>query len=132
KRQPMNCGDIQEIAPLWLSGELDPTRSAQVRAHLDGCAECVRSMREDEWLDERIRATLADNEPAAAQIQGVVRKRIAAERRARWLAATGVAAALLLSVFFGMPLLVRQQPGKLFVDAARDHQVEVMEHRPRR
>src|SRR5436305_10917316 len=31
-----------------------------------------------------------------------------------------------------MPLLVRQQPGKLFVDAARDHQAEVMEHRPRR
>jgi anti-sigma factor RsiW len=133
ERQPMNCSEIQDVATLWLSGELEEARSSQVRAHLEGCAGCARAMAEDASLDVRIRKALGEEEPATQQIEGMVLRRIASERRRRWLLAGGIAAAVLLSLVFGAPLFVKQQqPRKLFMDAARDHRLEVMEHQPRR
>ncbi|MDQ1469843.1 MAG: hypothetical protein QOJ99_1323 [Bryobacterales bacterium] len=128
----MNCSEVQEIAPRWLSGELEESLSAQVRVHLEECAECAHSLGEDASLDARIRKALLQEEPATARTEEIVLRRIASERHRRWLATGGVAAAMLVALIFGKPLVVRQEPGKLFVDAARDHRLEVMEHQPRR
>jgi anti-sigma factor RsiW len=128
----MNCSEVQEIAPLWLSGELEEVRSSQVRAHLEGCAGCARSIGEDASLDVRIRTALAEDGPASSRTERMVLRRITLERRWRWLVASGAAAVVLLGLIFGAPLVTKQQPEKLFLDAARDHRLEVMEHQPRR
>jgi anti-sigma factor RsiW len=128
----MNCRDIQEIAPLWLSGELEHAQIAEVLTHLENCAECARSLAEDTSLDARIRKAMGEEQPDSTRIVGIVRQRMDSQRRPRWLLAGGVAAAVLVAIGFGMPHFVPQQPGKLFVDAARDHRLEVMEHQPRR
>ena len=37
----MNCREIEEIAPLYLSGEMEEDRRAMFRAHLAQCRNCA-------------------------------------------------------------------------------------------
>ena len=54
-------------------------------------------------------------------------RRIAAERQRRWLVVGGIAAMLLI----GFQWQRHQLPDRLYADAARDHQLEVLDHQPR-
>ncbi|MDY7092304.1 MAG: zf-HC2 domain-containing protein [Acidobacteriota bacterium] len=42
----MRCHEIQALLSEWLDGELESSRTQDVAAHLDGCAECRRRLEE--------------------------------------------------------------------------------------
>ena len=91
----MNCGDIKELAPLWHSGELDSERGAEFDAHAGGCAACAAELREQETLDEHLRAIVAAEPANTRAIEERVRRRIARGKIQRW-AIPGLAAAAAL------------------------------------
>lgn len=131
----MNCRQMQELAPLWLSGELEGDQRADCNKHLRECAACDGLLREQALSDDRIRQALAAEDYPAAQTVQAVQHRIAAARHAqarRFQAVAGLAAALLTAVFTGYVWRTNQQSHRIFADAARDHRLEVTEHLPRR
>lgn len=133
----MNCADIDELAPLWHTGELETARREAFDAHVAACEGCAAEMREQRAVDERLRmaaaADAAGLSAAARDLEARVLRQIARERRGRWLlpaaaaAALAVAAALLLTVTHRNPA-----DPVLFRDAARDHTVEVIQQAQRR
>ncbi len=128
----MNCRDIADLEPLYLSGELaaeeDPARAAAVRAHLTVCETCARNIEKqmelDRVLSEGVRSEPIDN---SALDQGVL-ARIAATQRPRmmWIAATAAMAAIVALGVFGSQVLMMRPSTPLCTDAAKDHRDEVV------
>ena len=123
----MTCREIEELAPLYLSGELDEARRAVFHTHLQSCRDCRDEMDQQAALDARLRETVADL-PDATAVERAVRRRIALERSARYAA---IAAAVLVAVVLGYRAFRPQPVARLYADAALDHRLEVMEHQPR-
>ncbi len=46
----MDCMSVGKLLDLWLDGELDSARAAEVREHLDICPECAAKVREMQGL----------------------------------------------------------------------------------
>lgn len=125
----MNCNDVTELSSLYLGGELDAGRSAELAAHLEGCAECARNLEADAEMDARLRdAVLAENVDAR-DIDGEVRRKIGGvvRRRRLWMGA-GIAATVIFGVLAYRTLGVADP---LCADAALDHRQEVIEHERR-
>lgn len=126
----MNCREIEECAPLYLSGELDEGQRDLVRGHLAQCRNCASLINQKIALDVRLREAASDL-PDATAVGRSVRRRIGAER-ARRLALTGAMAAVLaLAAILGYRALRPEPVGRLYADAALDHRLEVIEHQPR-
>jgi anti-sigma factor RsiW len=132
----MNCGDINELGPLWHSGELDASRQCAFDAHVAVCPDCATEIR-DQWTnDARLRDAIAE-EPADTRAVGRrVMRRIARERLRRWLMPAMAAAAAVVATVF-LLTSQRQAPASpvfatIFADAARDHTVEIVKGAPRR
>jgi anti-sigma factor RsiW len=138
----MNCSDITEIAPLYISAELDARRASEFDAHLKTCPACMSELGAQARLDERFREALLADEVDVSRVNRRIRELIAAEsfRPAaavsqprsgrRWVtAAAGVAAAFLL-VAAGY-LVVPGHVARVYADAARDHQLEVVQRQAR-
>jgi anti-sigma factor RsiW len=123
----MNCADIEELAPLYLSGELEESQRTLFRAHLAQCRICASETDRQMALDARLRHAVSTELPDASVVARSVRGRIRAERTWRLAA---VAAAVLLAAFLGYRVL--RPVSRLYIDAALDHRLEVMEHQPRR
>ncbi len=64
----MNCADIQELLTSYLLSDLDPVRSANVRAHLQTCAACRASADELQATLLVLRAGLADTSSLPARL----------------------------------------------------------------
>lgn len=124
----MNCREIEEIAPLYLSGELEDDQRALFGAHLAQCRSCAAEMAGQVALDARVLDAVAEM-PDATAVQGSVRRRIARERGWRIVAA---AAAVVFAAFLGYRALRPVPVSRVYADAALDHRLEVMEHQPRR
>jgi anti-sigma factor RsiW len=137
----MNCSDITEIAPLYISAELDSLRAAEFDAHLKTCPACMSELEIQARLDDRFREALLTEKTDVSRVNRRIRELIAAEssgravpisrpRPRRWMAAAvGVAAAfLLLAAGY---LLVPGHVARVYADAAKDHQLEVVEQQPR-
>ncbi len=137
----MNCSDITEFAPLYISAELDSRRAGEFDAHLKSCPACMGELETQARLDERFREALLTEKIDVSRVNRRIRELIAAEssgpvaapslpRPRRWMAASmGIAAAFLL-LAAGYRLL----PGRVarvYADAGRDHQLEVVEQQPR-
>ncbi|HXO44189.1 MAG TPA: zf-HC2 domain-containing protein [Candidatus Cybelea sp.] len=132
----MNCADITEIAPLYISAELDARRASEFDAHLQTCPACRSELESQARLDERFREALLADEVDVSRVNRRIRELIAAEssrpaasvsrpRPARLAAAAaGVAAAFLLLI--AGYLLVPGHVARVYADAARDHQLEVV------
>jgi anti-sigma factor RsiW len=128
----MNCNDIQEAVPLYLSGELDAERRARFGHHLASCRTCARELDQATAVDARVFAALDEPPPDAARVERAVARRIAAERSRKRIAMAAVAAMALLAMGGLAYRENRSRPNpKFLADAARDHRTEVMEHRPR-
>lgn len=139
----MNCSDIAELAPLYIAGELDPRRAAELDAHLKACPACMRELEEEARLDARLREVVLADKTDASRVDRRVRELIAARPEAdapviarwpmprRWvIAGMGIAAALLLSVL-GYSLVLGTSVARVYADAAADHRMEVVERQPR-
>lgn len=122
----MNCREIGELAPLYLSGEMGQSDRDLFRAHLAQCMSCASELERQAALDARVREAL--ELPDAALVTRAVRGHIA--RKRIWRVAA-VAAAILIAFVASWEL--RPKPvARLYADAALDHRLEVMEHQPRR
>ena len=126
----MNCAEVLNLAPLYLTGELEPGRADEVAAHIKGCASCAWELGQQKALDAVLRETVLAEELDSARVEGNVRLVIGgpagrASAR-RWLfALAGLAAVLLLAVF-----LMRARP--VYAAAAKDHRLEIVELQPRK
>jgi anti-sigma factor RsiW len=121
----MNCKDIAELAPLYVSGELERGQADPFRAHLAECRSCAAQVQQLVAMDARLRDAFSSDLPDAARIEQSVRGRISRER---WIMLAAAAAALVFASILGYRAL---RPESLFADAARDHRLEVVEHQPR-
>ncbi|HVW10172.1 MAG TPA: zf-HC2 domain-containing protein [Bryobacteraceae bacterium] len=128
----MNCGDFEELAPLWHSGELDSEQRREFDAHVSGCAACAAELREDAVIDERLRE-IVQAEPADTRaIEDQVRRRIGREKTLRWAIPGLLAAAALIAMVLWRAPKAPQPAPPIFADAARDHTAELINHVPRR
>ncbi len=137
----MNCTDISELAPLYISAELDSQRAAAFDAHLKSCPTCMAELEAQARLDARFREALLADDVDMSRVDRRIREMIAAEslgstapsvplRPSRWMtAAMGIAAAfLLLAAGY---LLIPGHVARVYADAATDHRMEVVEQQPR-
>lgn len=131
----MNCGDMNEILPLYLTGELDAARAAGLRGHLDECGACAAGFKQQRECDAELReAILADGIDVAA-LNHRIRERISAgERtRSRWpLAVAAAIAAVALTAGIGYRTIHKPVTAILCVHAAEDHHGEVVDKQPRK
>ena len=138
----MICTEVSRLAPLYITGELDATRAAELDAHLKSCPTCMRELERQSRLDVRLREVLLNDEVSAALVDHRVRELIAAEaegrdvpelgrRPRRWLTAALSAAAVLLLAAVGYREFLGSRVAKVYADAARDHRLEVVQHQPR-
>jgi anti-sigma factor RsiW len=123
----MNCKDIEELAPLYLSGEMEEDRKVLFHTHLAECRSCAVKMEQHRAMDARLRKALCAGLPDAGALERSVSRQIVRERSRRWMLAMA-AAALLIAAVLGYRML---RPEKLYRDAALDHRQEVVEHQPR-
>jgi anti-sigma factor RsiW len=132
----MNCGEIEELSPLWHSGELDSEQRREFDAHVAGCAACAAELREQWTLDRRLREVIAAEPADTRAIEQQVRRRIARAKFQRWAipgvaAAAALIAALLWRAPQPMPNPTPINPA-IVADAVRDHTTELINHAPRR
>jgi anti-sigma factor RsiW len=143
----INCNQVAELAPLYLSAELDRERAGAVDAHLRSCPSCMRELETQAQLDARMREVIAGERVDATSVERWIRARISAEprrksasisprpsqshRRQSIVAAAGIAAMLVL-IGLGYGRLMSPHVSRVDADAARDHQREVVEQEPRR
>jgi anti-sigma factor RsiW len=125
----MNCKDVAELAPLYLSGEIEDRRRDLFQAHLAECRNCAGQLATQVTLDARLRDAFSSDLPDTAALNQSVHGRIARERGRRRALVAATAAVLLFAAGLGYRSF---RPASLFSDAARDHRMEVMERQPRR
>ncbi|HEU5022092.1 MAG TPA: zf-HC2 domain-containing protein [Bryobacteraceae bacterium] len=132
----MNCGDFEELAPLWHSGELDGERRREFDAHVSGCAACAADLREQETVDEQLRESVIAEPADTRAIEEHVRRRIARGRIQRWVMPGLAAAAALIAVALWRVPRATPAPTPInpaiVADAVRDHTAELVNHAPRR
>jgi hypothetical protein len=140
----MNCIEIAELAPLYLSGELDSELKASVAAHCRSCARCSEELAWRARLDLELRGAFPVDEIDTNRMDRRIREAIAVDpipslrlvpqrRRGsrRWLIAAMGTAAVLLLAGLGYRHLLGSRVPRVFADAALDHQKEVVDQRPR-
>jgi anti-sigma factor RsiW len=126
----MNCVDISEQAPLYLAHELSGPDLRAFETHLDRCRSCAEEIELQVSIDARLRASIGSEIPETADLETVVRRQIRMVSRARRRRFLAAAAAVVFSVA-GSAWWFTRTP-RIYADAARDHQAEVVEHQPRR
>ena len=135
----MNCAEVQDLAPLYLSGEMRRDEHRRFAAHLAACPACGRELEQQVSFDTRLAEAVWWESPVTTRvirnteqrIERRVRERIgSAIFRRRWIAAAGIAACL-IAVLVGSGKLRPEPTPRLYADAARDHRLEVVENRPR-
>lgn len=139
----MNCGDIAQLAPLYITGELEARRAAEFDAHLKTCPACLQELERQARLDARLRELILAEETDVARVDRRVRELIAAEAEGkplpqlqpkprRWVvAAIGIAAVAVVLAAAGYRTLLGTHVARVYADAARDHQREVVQQQPR-
>ncbi|HEX4002683.1 MAG TPA: zf-HC2 domain-containing protein [Candidatus Acidoferrales bacterium] len=145
----MDCQQVAQLAPLYLSAELDRERAGAVDAHLRSCPSCMQELEAQAQLDARMREAIECEPVDATPVQDWIRARIASEphakaasisvipsrrpppeRRQWFVAAVAIAAVLLLAVA-GYRGLISPHVAPVYADAAQDHQREVVNQVPR-
>lgn len=145
----MKCSEVEYMAPLYWSGELDAQATAELDRHLESCSNCAHTMELDRHGDEVLQQAAASVEVDVAPVLARVRAQIAAESpaaRRRWrgtlrwvpLVAASAAAIFLFSFFVlphgnnssTPPVQARSAtpPVNILADAADDHHDEVVDH----
>jgi len=128
----MNCGEVRNLAPLYLSGEMSEEQRQSFASHLAACPECEAEIERQSTLDARLLAALCEESPDTSRIEQSLRRHIAStQSHKRWMGAGAVAASL-IAALVGSYALLRPSPAPgSYADAARDHWAEVVEKQPR-
>ena len=59
----MNCSEVQNLIPQYLSGELDDDTRRELEEHISGCPDCQEGMRREQSLGHLIGHSAADDPP---------------------------------------------------------------------
>ena len=116
-KRPATCTELAELAPLYLSGELDSRRASTLDAHLKRCPGCFEELRRQAQLS----ATRRDRQAG-----------VRSHRPRPWVIAVMSAAAMFLLAALGALVLLGPQGGQVYAAVARDHRLEIEEQQPRR
>jgi anti-sigma factor RsiW len=128
----MNCAEVSALAPIYFTGEMTGEQRAAFDAHLTECRACRTEIEEQASIDGRLRALAAAETPDSSILEQRVRRGIAnAKARRRWMLARIAAAVVLVSLAAAYGLFLRASEKRMYVDAARDHQAEIVEGQPR-
>ena len=125
----MTCKEILEIAPLYLSGELEVSELAAIHGHLAGCRSCAQEINRQAALDTQIREEMSGDMPDPTAVVRSVWGRIRVERARKWAIGVAAAAGVVLAVVMGYRAM---RPSPVYADVALDHHQEVVEHKPRK
>jgi hypothetical protein len=138
----VKCTDILRLAPPYITGELEPELYADFDAHLKTCRACMEQVHAQSRLDARLRDAVLAQETNVTEVDRRVRELIAAGEEASPVSKTrsslrrraarlvGVAAALVL-LAAGYSILVSAPVSRVYAEAAKDHQIEIVEQQPR-
>lgn len=128
----MNCGEIRNLAPLYLSGEISEEQRQSFAHHLAACPACEAEIERQSTLDARLLAAFCEESPDTSRIeQSLLRHIASAQSRKRWMGAGAIAAGV-IAALMGSYALLRPSPApRSYADAARDHWAEVVEKQPR-
>lgn len=133
----MNCTEINEQSPLYLSGELDAFHAGRFAEHLRMCTSCARQIEQQQQMDARLKdAMLADSADSSAVesrvLSAISAGDVSAPRKYTWQIAIAAAILLLIAGGIGYRALVSSRVPQVYADAADDHQDEVVAKQPRR
>lgn len=136
----MNCAEVRSLSSLYLSGELDPTRSAAIAKHVATCPSCALQLQMHTDLDNLLRQAILSDHISAATLNRRVHERIADEgdlhpvRSVPRAAIIAVAAAILLLLVGGLGYraLFGMRTPTVYADAAADHHDEIIDQQPRK
>jgi anti-sigma factor RsiW len=71
----MNCESVQDLLPLYLSGELTGEELAAVQHHIQACEACSQLLSADRQLDDVLRTAMLEHNPdVSAVLQRVHRE----------------------------------------------------------
>ncbi|HKV93793.1 MAG TPA: zf-HC2 domain-containing protein [Candidatus Angelobacter sp.] len=123
----MNCESVQDLLPLYLSGELTGTALGDVQSHIDACELCSRALNADRELDDVLRTAMLENSPDVSAVLNRVHAGITAPAwkrmlRPGWVRASVLATAIVLIAWLGfVGFRVRQGERTMALAAANDH-----------
>ncbi|HKT52393.1 MAG TPA: zf-HC2 domain-containing protein [Candidatus Angelobacter sp.] len=72
----MNCDQIHETTPLYLTGELQGEALKEFSEHIAECGACAGNIESDRQIDDALRSALGDEMPNASAVVVRVRKQI--------------------------------------------------------
>lgn len=64
----MNCESVQDLLPLYLSGELTGEKLAVVQHHIEACEACTQSLSADRQLDDMLRTAMLEHSPDVSAV----------------------------------------------------------------
>jgi len=122
----MTCSEIQELSPLYQSGCLDAKQASEFAAHLKSCPDCE--------LDQRVRASVLAEQIDTSRVELAVRNQTRPNPRSvpGWAVAAAAIIAAVLAAGLSYRTFLKEQTPLLCVDAAQDHQREIVNGEPRR
>jgi anti-sigma factor RsiW len=123
----MNCARVQDLLPLYLSGELRGEELAAMELHFQTCELCRKTLSSDRELDNDLRKAMREDTPDVAVVlrrvqDGMTRSRWKSVMHPGSVRAVAVVAAIVLIAFIGVSRIrVHQMQKAIALDAANDH-----------
>ena len=121
----MNCDGVQELLPLYLSGELTGEGLAAVQHHIEVCEACAQSLSEDRQLDDMLRSAMLEDSPDVSAVLQRVHGEMAASGwkkmlHVRSLRFAALAAMVVLVAVLGVSSFRAHQAQRTMAIAAAD------------
>lgn len=123
----MNCESVQDLLPLYLSGELTGKELEAVQRHIEGCKNCAQSLSADRQLDDVLRTAMLEHNPDVSAVLQRVHAEMAASAwkrvlHARSLRFVALAAMVVLVAVLGVSSFRTHQVQRtMALAAANDH-----------
>ena len=122
----MNCESVQDLLPLYLSGELTGEGLAAVQNHIQACGACAQSLSADRQLDDVLRTAMLEHSPGVSAILQRVHGKMATSgwkrMHVRSLRFGALAAMVVLVAVLGVSSFrARQVQRTMALAAANDH-----------
>jgi Putative zinc-finger len=123
----MNCESVQELLPLYVSGELKGEELSAVQLHIQACETCGRALSADRELDSALRTAMLEDSPDVSAVLQRVHAGMAPTGWKRMLHLPSlrtvalVATVVLIAVLGFAMFYARQGQRTAALDAANDH-----------
>ncbi len=127
----MDCQECRGHTPRLLTGTLPPALVAELGGHLAGCEVCRLELTDEQALTRRLREVARYRPPESLHAQVERQLGRGEERRARqWVQWRWLAAAAVLLLAVGVPLLLRERHDPLrtlIAEAAATHRQMILQ-----